>query len=124
MIFRACPDHGAFQKNTFSWSQAGRLPKRIAAIDDEDGSGDEGSGAKGPFSIFTYYLERHIEVDGGHHSHLAMAMLEELCGEDDRKWEEAARSAGAALEARIRLWDGVVERIVEQDRNATRGVVA
>jgi hypothetical protein len=76
---------------------------------------------KGPFGIFTYYLERHIEVDGDHHSHLAMAMLEELCGEDDRKWEEAAQSAGAALEARIRLWDGVVERI--QQRMAKEGKV-
>jgi len=71
----------------------------------------KGVRTEGTFGIFTYYLERHIEVDGDHHSHLAMAMLEELCGEDDRKWEEAARSAGAALEARIRLWDGVVERI-------------
>jgi len=73
-------------------------------------------GIEGSFGIFTYYLERHIEVDGAHHSHLAMAMLEELCGEDDRKWEAAARSAGAALEARIRLWDGVVERIGERTR--------
>jgi hypothetical protein len=78
--------------------------------------GDEGS-----FGIFRYYLERHIEVDGDHHSHLAMAMLEELCGEDDRKWEEAAQSAGAALEARIRLWDEVVERIGER---AAKGVMA
>lgn len=76
------------------------LSGRVAPV------GDERS-----FGIFTYYLERHIEVDGDHHSHLAMAMLEELCGEDDRKWEEAAQSARAALEARIRLWDGVVERI-------------
>jgi hypothetical protein len=74
----------------------------------------DGAGMEKSFGIFTYYLERHIEVDGGHHSHLAMAMLEELCGEDDRKWEEAARSAGAALEARIKLWDGVVERIEER----------
>jgi hypothetical protein len=92
----------------------------IRIVEDLSGQGSP-AGIEGSFGIFTYYLERHIEVDGGHHSHLAMAMLEELCGEDDRKWEEAARSAGAALEARIRLWDGVVERIVEQ---AARGVVA
>jgi hypothetical protein len=92
----------------------------IRIVEDISGQGSpvgsEGGGldvrrAERSFGIFTYYLERHIEVDGGHHSHLAMAMLEELCGEDDRKWEEAAQSAGAALEARIRLWDGVVERI-------------
>ena len=67
------------------------------------------------FDIFTYYLERHIEVDGGHHSHLAMAMLEELCGIDDAKWEAAARCAGLALEARIKLWDGVVKAIREKE---------
>jgi Protein of unknown function (DUF3050) len=91
----------------------------IRIVEDLSGQGSP-AGIEGAFGIFTYYLKRHIEVDGGHHSHLAMAMLEELCGEDDRKWEEAARSAGAALEARIKLWDGVVERIGEQ---ATRGVV-
>lgn len=58
--------------------------------------------------IFKYYLERHIEVDGDHHSHLAIAMLEELCGDDPVKWAEATEYAKAALEARIRLWDGVV----------------
>jgi hypothetical protein len=70
------------------------------------------------FDIFTYYLERHIEVDGGHHSHLAMAMLEELCAADDAKWEAAARCAGLALEARIKLWDGVVRAIREKEEPA------
>jgi len=65
----------------------------------------------GQLTIFSYYLERHIEVDGGHHSHLAISMLEELCGEDPQKWEEAARYAKAALESRIRLWDGVLAAI-------------
>lgn len=61
--------------------------------------------------IFKYYLERHIEVDGGHHSHLAMAMLEELCGDDPQKWEEATIAAGEALKLRTRLWDGVSAQI-------------
>lgn len=61
--------------------------------------------------IFKYYLERHIEVDGDHHSHLAMAMVTGLCGDDSQKWEEAGAYAQAALEARIRLWDEVVEAL-------------
>ena len=65
------------------------------------------------FETFRYYLERHIEVDGGHHSHLAMEMLEELCGDDDVKWRLAGEAARAALEARIVLWDGVVAAIGE-----------
>jgi hypothetical protein len=74
--------------------------------------------------IFKYYLERHIEVDGDHHSHLAMAMLEELCGDDDKKWAAATRSATTALERRIGLWDGVVEAIQAQQSHTltTRSV--
>src|ERR1700754_2484794 len=66
------------------------------------------------FETFRYYLERHIEVDGDHHSHLAMEMLEELCGDDDVKWRLAGDAARAALEARIVLWDGVVAAIGEE----------
>jgi hypothetical protein len=57
--------------------------------------------------IFQYYIERHIEVDGDHHAHLAYAMTEELCGEDAAKWEEATEYVIGALQARIGLWDGV-----------------
>jgi hypothetical protein len=63
------------------------------------------------FETFRYYLERHIEVDGDLHSHLAMAMLEELCGDDDVKWRLAGDAARAALEVRISLWDGVVAAV-------------
>jgi len=66
------------------------------------------------FETFRYYLERHIEVDGDHHSHLAMEMLEELCGEDDVKWRLAGDAARAALEVRMVLWDGVVAAIGEE----------
>ena len=57
------------------------------------------------YSTFKYYLERHIEVDGDHHSHLALAMTEELCGDDEVRWTEAEEATRLALEARIQLWD-------------------
>ena len=62
-------------------------------------------------SIFKYYLDRHIEVDGEHHSHLALQMVAELCGDDDQKWEEASHYVSRALESRIELWNGVLEAI-------------
>ena len=40
-------------------------------------------------STFKYYLERHIEVDGGHHSQLALEMTSILCGDNDALWQEA-----------------------------------
>jgi len=61
---------------------------------------------------FIYYLERHIEVDGGHHSHLALKMTTDLCGDDATKWEEAIEAVKTSLQCRIGLWDGVYEELM------------
>ena len=66
----------------------------------------------GQVSKFKYYLDRHIEVDGGHHSHLALEMTAELCGNDPQKWEEITNASVTALQKRIDLWDGVFEAIM------------
>ncbi len=65
----------------------------------------------GKVDILLYYLERHIEVDGDHHSQLAYQMTAELCGEDDVKWQEATRAVKAALQSRIDLWNGILQTI-------------
>jgi hypothetical protein len=65
----------------------------------------------GNTSIFKYYLERHIEVDGDHHSHLALEMTEALLAGDELKTQEALAAVKEAFEARIRLWDGVMNTI-------------
>lgn len=67
-------------------------------------------------AIFRYYLERHIEVDGDHHSQLALDMTSRLCGEDPVKWKEAEAAVIQCLQKRIRLWDGVYRQLQE---NAT-----
>ena len=59
-------------------------------------------------SIFKYYIERHIEVDGGHHSHLALEMVASLCGVDETKWEEATKASLKALEVRYLLWNAIL----------------
>lgn len=64
-------------------------------------------------STFKYYLERHIEVDGDHHSHLAMQMTALLCGEDELLWQEAEAAVIQALQMRIHLWDGVHDAIIK-----------
>ncbi|WP_258136292.1 DUF3050 domain-containing protein [Mucilaginibacter phenanthrenivorans] len=66
----------------------------------------------GQVSQFKYYLDRHIEVDGDHHSHLALEMTAELCGDDEQKWEEITAGSIVALQKRIGLWDGVYEEIM------------
>lgn len=64
-------------------------------------------------STFRYYLERHIEVDGDHHSHLAMEMTVQCCGDDSHKWKEATDVSIASLQKRIQLWDAVLAEIRE-----------
>jgi hypothetical protein len=68
----------------------------------------------GKVDILLYYMQRHIEVDGGHHSQLAYQMTAELCGDDDQKWHEALEAVKTALEARIDLWDGILAAIKSQ----------
>ena len=63
-------------------------------------------------SIFKYYLERHIEVDGDHHSHLALQMTSNLCGTDDQFWDEAEKATIESLKKRIELWDGAYTQIM------------
>ncbi|MCZ4242754.1 DUF3050 domain-containing protein [Pedobacter punctiformis] len=62
-------------------------------------------------SIFKYYLERHIEVDGDHHSHLALQMTEKLCEVNPEFWQEAEKVTKQALEMRIKLWDAAYVEI-------------
>lgn len=59
-------------------------------------------------STLRYYMERHIEVDGDHHSHLAMEMLSHLCGDDDFKWKEVLEASRKALQMRAVLWDSLL----------------
>ncbi|MEU3334349.1 DUF3050 domain-containing protein [Streptomyces sp. NPDC002144] len=61
------------------------------------------------FPLFCDYLARHIEVDGEEHTPMAMQMVADLCGTDDTRWEQAVETAILALEARSRLWDGILE---------------
>ncbi len=63
-------------------------------------------------STFKYYLERHIEVDGDHHSHLALQMTSHLCGESDEKWAHALEFTKRSLQMRIELWNGAKDEIL------------
>ncbi len=59
------------------------------------------------FPNLRYYLQRHIEVDGGEHSHKAHDCLFSLCGSDEKKWEEARAAGEKSLLLRSVLWNEV-----------------
>lgn len=56
-----------------------------------------------------YYLDRHIELDGGEHSHLASECLEILCANDPIKHQEALKVGLHSLELRHKLWDAAFQ---------------
>ena len=60
---------------------------------------------------FVYYLERHIELDGGEHGPLALELISNLCGDDKQKWKEVEETAIVCLIAREKLWDAIFNKI-------------
>jgi pyrroloquinoline quinone (PQQ) biosynthesis protein C len=65
-------------------------------------------------SKLIYYFERHIELDADEHGPMAMKMIEELCGNEDKKWQEVEDISIVALEKRIELWDAIQEQITHK----------
>jgi len=71
--------------------------------------------------IFKYYLERHIEVDGDHHSHLAIQMTSNLCGENQAFWDQAEKATIESLQKRITLWNGAYNQIINRKTETNKG---
>lgn len=60
-----------------------------------------------------YYLERHIEIDGDHHSYMARELFEEVCDTKEKKtlgYEAALKS----LDLREKLWDQALTAILQK----------
>ena len=97
---------------SFAYGREHLLPEVFDRVIDEVGElGNQRLG------YFVHYLRRHIEVDGDSHGPMAEEMISHLCGNSPLKWQLAEQAAVRALEARIRLWDGVLEQIETRKPN-------
>lgn len=65
--------------------------------------------------VFHFYLNRHIHLDEDFHAPLSLRLMNGLCGNDDEKHAQATTAAIHAIDARIRLWDGV-QQAIENNR--------
>jgi hypothetical protein len=95
------------QAATFTFGREDLIPGMFTSI-----INDMDKNLPNTISIFKYYLERHIEVDGDHHSHLALKMTTNLCCTDEQYWNEATATTIASLQSRIQLWNGAYEEIM------------
>ncbi|ESO11427.1 hypothetical protein HELRODRAFT_183213 [Helobdella robusta] len=60
---------------------------------------------------FVLYLERHIFLDEEHHAPMAKRLLQSLCKDDEKLWQQCAETAAKATYSRARFWDGVLEQV-------------
>jgi len=91
---------------SFAYGREHLLPEVFERVIEE--VGDIGSQRLG---YFVHYLRRRIDVDGDSHGPMAEQMISQLCGDSPLRWQLAEQAAVRALEARIRLWDGVLIQI-------------
>jgi hypothetical protein len=90
--------------SAFTFGREDLIPDMFTAIVDEYNTENN-------LDKFVYYLERHIELDGGEHGPLALELISNLCGDDDDKWREVEETAIACLVARKKLWDSILTNL-------------
>lgn len=98
--------------SAFTFGREGLIPDMFASIIEKV----QKNFPEDDLSLFKYYFDRHIELDADEHGPMAFKMVEDLCGKDELKWEEAALTAEKSLKSRLELWNGI-EAEIEMNAN-------
>ena len=67
--------------------------------------------SSGQYKSFIYYLDRHIGLDEDEHTPLALKMIKEICGDDEKKWIESINCGKSVMKSRIKYWDQILFEI-------------
>lgn len=65
-----------------------------------------------PVERFTYYLQRHIEVDGDKHGPMVGQLLEALCAGRLDRLQQSREIAQKVMDTRLALWDAIHQALV------------